>query len=171
MVAGREMRLVHWSKQPIAAVESREQSYGHRMDKPRGLWVSDESAENSWSSWCEDEHFGGTDHPHVYEVALRPDDNVLIIDSELELIRFDERYSKEPEEYEWLRGHCIDWPKVAEEYHGIIISPYQWGQRLGPLAWYYSWDCASGCIWNGDSVRSLIALAAVGALPTPQEDG
>ena len=155
MVAVRELRLVHWSRHPIEVVKSCEQSSGRRNDKPKGLWVSDENAEESWSRWCEDEQMGWL-HENVYEVTVWPDANVLVVDSELDLFRFDEEYSVEAP-YPYCRGG-INWLEVAEEYDGIIISPYQWGQRLGSIEWYYGWDCASGCIWNGDSVQSFIEL-------------
>ncbi|QBI98814.1 hypothetical protein SEA_BOBBY_184 [Mycobacterium phage Bobby] len=50
----------------------------------------------------------------------------------------------------------IDWGKVAADYGGIIIAPYQWSRRMDPH-WYYTWDCASGCIWNLEAIESLEA--------------
>lgn len=49
----------------------------------------------------------------------------------------------------------IDWVKVKPLYDGIIITPYQWRCRLDPdIFWYYSWDCASGCIWNLETIET-----------------
>ena len=46
--------------------------------------------------------------------------------------------------------YMLDFLKVMDEYDGIIIAPYQYSCRLmnSSTAWYYGWDCASGCIWN-----------------------
>lgn len=36
-------------------------------------------------------------------------------------------------------------------------APYQWECRLDrDTFWYYSWDCASACIWNLQAVRPLV---------------
>ena len=43
---------------------------------------------------------------------------------------------------------------------GIIIAPYQWYCRM-TVDWYYTWDCASGCIWNLDAIESVNAVTAV----------
>lgn len=55
---------------------------------------------------------------------------------------------------------AIMWPKVAKEYQGIIISPYQWERRdfFGTF-WYSGWDCASGCIWDKEAIKSIIRVS------------
>ena len=54
----------------------------------------------------------------------------------------------------------IQWDRVAERYQGIVITPYIWSRRLEPEThWYYPWDCASGCIWDGEAVESITVLA------------
>jgi hypothetical protein len=53
----------------------------------------------------------------------------------------------------------IEWRKVAERFDGIIIAPYIWQRRLDlESSWYYSWDCASGCIWNASAVREIVPM-------------
>jgi hypothetical protein len=61
----------------------------------------------------------------------------------------------------------IDWMRVAEKHEGILIAPYL-GERLTEpnefleshkeewWRWYYSWDCASGCIWNPNAVSEFL---------------
>lgn len=52
------------------------------------------------------------------------------------------------------RYEYIDWASVCRAYQGIVISPYFWSRRMGPM-WYYSWDCASGVIWDADAIESV----------------
>ena len=67
----------------------------------------------------------------------------------------------------WRSDHlrdygCIDWRLVAEEWQGIVIAPYLWERRFDSDArWYYSWDCASGCIWDH---RAIAAIELIGEL-------
>jgi hypothetical protein len=56
-----------------------------------------------------------------------------------------------------FHDYDIDWERLAKEYDGVEIAPYQWQRRLSDQRWYYSWDCASGCIWRPkDATISLI---------------
>jgi len=70
---------------------------------------------------------------------------------------FTERYGK----YNRLlavyeKGREIAWSLVADEYQGIVIAPYVWSRRLCYGAnWYYSWDCASGCVWDASAVAGV----------------
>jgi hypothetical protein len=56
----------------------------------------------------------------------------------------------------------IDWEMVCGEYDGIIISPFCWERRL-EVMWYYTWDCASGCVWNLSAVIGVTILGASNA--------
>lgn len=121
--------------------------------KPRGLWVSVDG-EHGWEEWCRAENFShmGT---FKYRVDLIPGANILVLTSPEELDTFDAKYGVE-ETYPPLSGlnipgytfRRIDWLKVRRKYDGIIIAPYIWERRLSHLEWYYTWDCASGCIWR-----------------------
>lgn len=53
----------------------------------------------------------------------------------------------------------IAWTAVADRWDGIIIAPYQWTRRYD-LAWYYGWDCASGCIWNLDAIDEFTPFSS-----------
>jgi hypothetical protein len=58
--------------------------------------------------------------------------------------------------YTYQMTYEIDWYRVAEQYDGIIITPYIYERRLTEYTtWYYSWDCASGCIWNGKAIANI----------------
>jgi hypothetical protein len=48
------------------------------------------------------------------------------------------------------------WSVISKEYDGIIISPYQWNLQFHTcFFWYHGWDCASGCVWNLDSIKEF----------------
>jgi hypothetical protein len=73
-----------------------------------------------------------------------PAAKVLHLKTPVEILEFQETYCVA---HPIMRSPGIDWGRVAEQYHGIVIAPYQWSLRLD-LMWYYGWDCASGCIWD-----------------------
>lgn len=143
----------------------------HRVmiSKPRGLWFSPEDAEHTWHDWCHSEDFAT--ERFTNKVSLDIDESrLLVIDSGPALMDFSEKYGRDAYDDFDFEGRdqpnfkywTIDWQKVQGEYDGIVISPYQWEYRLhfgGPFHdvsnWYYPWDCASGCIWNPECVRTL----------------
>lgn len=126
--------------------------------KPRGIWFSI-PGEDDWPTWCNNEGWGVESLTHRHIVGISADARLLVLTNHEQLDLFHEKY-KMPliREYE-----LIDWVKVSETYDGIIIAPYVWSQRMdhswiegSPKAtaskWYYSWDVASGCIWNLEKV-------------------
>jgi hypothetical protein len=153
------MKLVKYSSEPL--IFDPEYVYAghdlaHQVGKPRGLWVSDESEGAwGWREWCEAEGWNLDGLTFKTEFALTPEANVLIIDTPEALIEFDAKYAT---------GSAyiarIDWSVVAEQYDGIIITPYQWEHRL-EMMWYYGWDCASGCIWNLSAIRPLSQISRI----------
>lgn len=46
----------------------------------------------------------------------------------------------------------IDWPKIMKHYAACEINPYLYQRRL-ESAWYYGWDCASGCVWDRTAIE------------------
>lgn len=137
------MELAHFTQQPF--IDLSRVYRQSRNWKPSGLWVSDEVTEDGWSHFCKRSDFPlGSNR---FDVVLRPDANLLIIDSVTSLMDFDQDYGL---------GFDVIWPRVEQKYDGIIITPYQWSQRLGKIRWYYTWDCASGCIWNLDSIERVV---------------
>lgn len=130
--------------------------YRSHYDKPIGYWITDDS-EDCWASWCRNNDFGLDQLTHKHEIVL-DESNLLILRS---LSQFDFFNQEWGSPYYWggangnkFRDWCIDWWRVAERYDGLIITPYKWQRRL-QLNWYYSWDCASGCIWNVDAVKDI----------------
>ena len=149
------MRLIHFSHAGTLTVESRAQE---RPDhKPRGLWLSDESdGSYGWRSWCTDEEYGLG--KNVFEVTLAESANVLTLSTVEDVREFDARFASKGDRY--YRHRCfIDWQRVATYWQGILITPYQWKLRLSDVGWYYTWDCASGCIWDAAAVASVTTAA------------
>lgn len=143
------MKLLHYSAKPFTFDRNhvyRESGCG----KPCGFWLSVEG-EDDWQEWCGSNDFGLGQH--VYEVELTSAANVLHIPSSGALHNFNGYYGKpgfSP------RLGDIDWDRVAADYDGIIIAPYQWVVRMeSAFFWYYSWDCASGVIWNLGAVEAV----------------
>ena len=133
----------------------RQETPAHSMIKPKGLWYScgDSWAEFSKQTW--DQVRGN----HLYGLELG--DSVLQISTEEELDQFIDRFLT-PGQF----GKVLDWKKVQDEgYAGVEICPYNWEARQRALngdprfEWYYTWDVASGCIWDSKGVKSVKLLA------------
>lgn len=174
------MKLVHFSDKPVKLLPSydhvlkqmadeppkvdykvlKERVDGRRYFKPVGLWISDEDAKMSWSEWCKSEGFRDIDKQYAYEIKLKSEANILYLETALDIYDFTLKYAYKDSKINNLGGrsyvHEIDWPRVEKEYQGIIITPYQWECRMPPQTmWYYSWDCASGCIWDVEAIQSF----------------
>lgn len=153
------MRLLHYTKKPFVLRDcSYLQGETASPGKPNGLWVSVEG-DMDWPEWC------ATDRPewirdyYITEIALKPDANVLRIETVLQLDAFHKHYAEVPEyRKHWpkdIQSKDIDWGRVSAVHAGIIIAPYQWERRLHcETNWYYGWDCASGCIWDLSVIES-----------------
>lgn len=149
--------LTHYSDEPIRRIASKEQEAGPSF-KPIGLWVSVDEGGDGWADWCRSEGFRPSNLRHVHNVNLWRDARIMHLRTAVDLDDFTNLYGErlsfgEDVSYAplWIR-----WDRVAEEYAGIIIAPYQWSRRLDDRApWYYSWDCASGCIWDANAISSV----------------
>lgn len=158
--------LKHYPRGSSEFILDRSRVYNQelRFDKPDGLWVS-VKGDDDWLEWCRIEEFG--DHGKMrdveHTVALTCTANVLMLTNPFEIRDFTAEYALPSRNYDYM-GDRIDWPRVTGEYDGIIIAPYQWSCRNGEgTFWYYTWDCASGCIWNLDSITSITPTVAVSA--------
>lgn len=157
-------KLYHYSNSVITTVkEPSTPVRGHQSTKsptlpykPRAFWVSVDDPDRDgyswgWADWCKAENFRLEDIKYRHRVVLSDPESLLWIASEAELLDFNEEYGQGQLD---SFSSIILWTEVAEKYSGIIIAPYQWEQRL-ELAWYYGWDCASGCIWDTSIVVRL----------------
>lgn len=121
--------------------------------KPLGLWFSDDDESENWREWCEEEGLDPERLEYAYQAELDLS-KVLHIRTEKELRDFHRKYAEKVEVLSW--SMLIDWQKVAQDYKGIIISPYQWDMRLdGEVRWYYGWDVACACIWDMSAIKSF----------------
>lgn len=125
--------------------------------KPRGFWVS-VRGEDDWPHWIVENEFREDTLVARHEVKLRDSANLLLLSSPQDIRDFHAEY-KAPLKPEWEGGlEYIDWERVVSgnSWDGIIIAPYQWLMRNDlERVWYYSWDVASGCIWNLDVIESV----------------
>ena len=143
----------HFSNEPVIRhIYSTPQivsDYRSCYEKPRGFWISVDG-ECDWENWCDSENFTIGDFRH--RVHLARFTTILWLRTSSDLIEFRREWALETgRSYsEWY----IPWERVAEQYQGIIIAPYQWSCRLEEN-WYYGWDCASGCIWDADAIECV----------------
>lgn len=154
--------LIHYSQEPLGKLYSTasQTTPRHYFEKPHGLWVS-VKGEDGWKEWCESENFQWPKLRVENLIELKPGANILRLQSPEQMDEFTKQYGVVPTIFLDdptipMRSFAIDWPKVAGEYQGIIIAPYQWERRMAMFtSWYYGWDCASGCIWSVDAIQSV----------------
>lgn len=119
--------------------------------KPLGLWYS---FGMEWLEWCNRE--GMQDwvaNKNWFKVELDCK-YILQITNAVDLMRFARKYSMKHNDLNY-----IDWTKVANDYSGIEIAPYQYQLRLDPkYIWYYGWDVASGCIWDSKAIKNIVKI-------------
>lgn len=175
-------KIYHYSRHPVETLftEFYEKYKAHWPEdgamKPCGLWVSVEDFEDdtNWYDWCVSEKFRIGALRHKYRVILK-NAKILYLKSEDDIVQFSHLYAKnDPSDFGRYVGRqtapyisMISWAKVKKYYDGIIIAPYQWNCRHAlNTAWYYPWDCASGCIWNLEKVslelECLIDVDSIG---------
>lgn len=130
---------IHWSSKRVQLVHTHKNVNTHGY-KPEGLWFD---VDRDWERWCRSEDFriGSLSVSHVVEFDPS---RVLFLKSAGDIDRFTEKYGKQGS----FRID-ISWKLLAEDYAGIVISPYCWERRLTEHTfWYYGFDCACGCIWD-----------------------
>lgn len=152
MSAVHDLPLRHYSDRPVVLDRThRYHSSIRRFDKPLGFWVS-VKGEYDWPEFCDSEGFKHERLAVEHEVRLAPQANILLIDSPGKMLSFSQEYGMQvfPSE----KRNSIEWERLYAEYDGIIIAPYQWQFRHS-MIWYYSWDVASGCIWNLDMIEAV----------------
>lgn len=120
--------------------------------KPNGLWLSDENGDCGWKSWCENSDFG------LDRLRYKTDFKCNITTWKVlrnldEAAEFDRQYCT----HEYCKGvrPTINWIQVAREYGGILITPYIRNHLRMEFMWYYTWDCASACVWDLSTVEKI----------------
>lgn len=151
------MKFSHFSSEPLGELHDVEEQPRRDGMKPRGLWLSVDG-KHDWASWCRAERFGLSKYVLRQSVILKKDCNVLVIGTPAELEGFMKEYRHAL--YPGGRRQWINWVPVADKWDGVVISPYQWSYRLAfDYIWYYSWDCASACIWRPTKVIESVGYA------------
>ena len=174
-------RWVHYSSLPDQIVfydtDYEKAVNNPRNFKPIGLWITPYGQEDNWFEWSMGEEFRISELNYIHDVELAVCANILRISSIAGLDAFSQQYAIDMfpgrEAIGYITGERLeswmicDWPRLAEKYDGLIISPYQWSRRLMHQGtrtdWYYSWDCASGCIWNARAIESINLRSTVSA--------
>lgn len=145
----------HWSylgALTLPYLKDRTSEQGVGM-KPKGLWISDPFGEYDWWEWNEDEQFFDLTKQTHHKVWVDMTD-ILVLSSLSEIEGLGAKFpADKPKE---LSEYFVDWRKVARDFKGILITPYNWDARWSSVSpWYNGWDCASGCIWNTSAIVSL----------------
>ena len=153
-----DLRLAHDSAKPLTEIKHADGQppASDIPSKPHGLWLSVDGPDD-WKAWCEAESFSLGCLVYRTPIVIDSEANILHLTSVRDIDEFSAQYGKQ---YYWRtepkerREDFVDWQRVADDYQGIIIAPYQWERRLnGRARWYYGWDCASGCVWNARAIR------------------
>lgn len=149
--------LYHYSAKPLTGCFPVKQTIADRDDwnffyKPAGLWLS---VEDEWEKWCRDNNFSLHRLTHKAKVIIGAGaDHLVKLETEEDVLAFDREYGGTNPRIESLRA--INWTRVATEFSGIIIAPYQWRLRFDyDLLWYYGWDCASACVWDPSIIDTI----------------
>ena len=147
------MILSHYSSKPFVFDAMRVYPQDDHF-KPRELWLSVDECDDGWKKWCENENFRTAALAHQTDFKLAPDGNVLHISTAADLRALTRDYVLR-DAPQWS-AHSIDWSSIKEDYDSIVIASYQWECRNDrDTFWYYSWDCASGCIWNLKAIEMI----------------
>ncbi len=150
---GGEMVVYHYSEKLFELDKGFNYKECHKDNlfflkyKPQGLWIS---IDDAWEEWCKEEEFALERLKYRYQVNISSQANIIKIESAQQLSEFTDKYILLNDDF------FIDWEKVAKDYQGLVIDPYQWKCRCEPKTfWYDGWDCASGCIWDLNAIESI----------------
>ena len=138
--------------------------------KPRGFWYA------CGSGWY-DAGVNAETHKYLYSVKLKRSiltkdlseikkGKVLQITKQDEMRAFDKKYGKNviSKDIYFDNYLLINWKQVKKDFAGIEICPHQIKSRFGVngetvdndiMFWYYSWDVASGCIWDLNAIDAI----------------
>lgn len=148
--------LFHYAPIHIDLLDDREY-HQEQMDKPDGLWLSVDDCKDNWSSYCEAVGRLPENLVFRHRIHLKRDHRVLVLDTKDRMLEFSKQFVFAfDDRARSVDTFPVDWPKVADQWDGIVISPYHWPCRMNPKTlWYYLWDCACGCIWNTGCIARI----------------
>jgi hypothetical protein len=140
--AAQKHQFTIMTKQPLRAIKSTNPvGRANSVGKPNGFWFG---VGSEWIDWTEEEmpQWKG-DNLYAIEVDEK---QCVVIENERDLRMFHNQY-RTPD-------GMINWEKVAREYRGIIIKNYIPEARM-KYPWFYTWDVASGCVWDASAVKQV----------------
>lgn len=124
--------------------------------KPEGFWYS---CNDEWLKWVRVQ-MPKWEGKRNYKIELDYT-NIITIRNYTQLKAFHKKYAAPMYSGDPLNGY-INWREVANAYKGIEICPYLYKARFDrEIRWYYSWDVASGCIWDASAVKSIELMAPI----------
>lgn len=142
--------LWHWTEEPFTGKGGyliQDKIIKGCYEKPKGLWVSAGDGEDGWRAWCEAEEFHLERLRYKTRIRLTETAKIIRLEDTSDIDQFTLRYRWEQGDI--IGNNVINWGRVSDDYDGIIIAPYCWPRRLHRgTEWYYTWDCASGCLWD-----------------------
>jgi hypothetical protein len=144
----------HLSQEPISKIWDVDQSVLQSFlpdIKPHGFWYQ---VDHEWEEWCSC-NMPAWVKPNRCSIEV-DHSRMIVIDSFEKLKAFSLKYKYKTITTRQLTSEfrTIDWSRVAADYAGIEISPYQHEARYAYM-WYYSWDVASGCVWDSSAIRII----------------
>ena len=142
---------------PVKYHLQKTQGYKFSFMKPMGLWVcaAKDIEDISWLDFAIATNMDieeGDRFEIEYEITLSDKANIALLEDEQAVEDFYLQFRYRKPANRLLEEYAINWCKVYKVYDGIIVSPYQHGIRRR-FDWYYTWDCASGCLWNPDVIN------------------
>lgn len=141
------LELLHYSKNPVLEPYPVSQRQWPGM-KPEGLWLS---VGDAWKQWNDREEFLTAEYfENVFRVRLKRDANVLLLDTAEALNEFTARLSSED-------PNLVMWKLLEDSFDGVVVAPYRDRRELR-APWLYTWDFASGCLWEPGAVEKITLL-------------
>lgn len=159
-------RLIHYSKKPFQALETVHQKQ-KPLGKPKGLWVSVGDAWLRYLTESPDERVQSQLAKCTYanHITLKDKANTLLITNTDQFDIFNDKYGSPwpcVKNGQPIQGQVIDWERVSTDHQGIIIAPHlreraedEQGMWKPETIWYWTWVCASGCLWDSATVETI----------------
>ena len=135
---------IHISSKPIDKLYSRDVMQGNEpVTKPNGLWYG---FGREWLDLLMHDLERDISKHYIYFVKITNSSKILRIHNKEGMISFVEKYYWKP---------LIDWRRVANDYSGIEINPWQGKlyREMSNMSWYGTWDVASGCVWDTSCIE------------------
>ena len=131
------------------------------INKPRGgLWGSPTNSDFGWKDWCESEDFvrNGFD---IYTIwKLKPNANILVIDSPDDLRKILDHYGFTDDNGYMQKKYFIDYLKIVKDgYDGVFLTDkgnrgcHSYVDYKDGYSDLNTWDCESIVVWNPSVVE------------------